>query len=306
MAAWRTVFFCKVCNEMMRMGFVGAGKVGFSLGRYFREKGLSVVGYASRHIENAREAAAFTDSACFDSPQSLAEACDCLFFTVPDDAIASVWEKFADVPIAGKTFCHCSASLASDIFAGAEERGAGACSLHPLMAIPNRTHSHALLTQAAFFLEGTEPHVARLHAMIESLGNPAYRMPSHVKELYHCAAVFVSNFAVALAHTGEQLFRSCGMEDATMPLYQLMLSNVCSVRELGPEAALTGPVERGDAVTVARHLAALSNLTGSADHKDARLYALLAEKLVDIASIKHPDRDYHSIRAILGKFSSCT
>lgn len=284
---------------MMRIGFVGAGKVGFSLGRYFREKGLPVVGYASRHAESVREAAVFTDSACFDSSQSLAEACDCLFLTVPDDAIASAWEEFAHVSVAGKIFCHCSGSLASDVFAGAAERGGGACSLHPLMSIPDRRHSHTLLAEAAFFLEGTEPHVTRLHTMMESFGNAAYRMPGEKKELYHCAAVFVSNFIVALAHTGEQLFHACGMEDATPPLFRLMLSNIRSVCELGPEAALTGPVERGDTATVARHIAALSNLAGSVDRKDTRLYALLAGKLVDIASAKHPDRDYRPILAAL-------
>ena len=278
---------------MMRIGFVGAGKVGFSLGRYFHLKGVPVVGYCSLYERDAREAAALTGSRVFSAPGDLAAACDCLFLTVPDNDIAAVWSQFDHTDITGKLFCHCSGSLASAVLAHAVERGGGACSLHPLMAIPDRLHSHTLLERAVFFLEGTEPHRERLRALIAGLGNDVQVLPSDKKALYHCAAVFVSNFVVALAHTGEQLFQSCGLTGATPALFQLLQANAESVRAYGPAAALTGPVERGDTATIQQHLASLGG-------DDRELYALLARKLADLASAKHPDRDYGPTLDILG------
>lgn len=64
----------------MRIGFIGAGKVGFTLGKYFAVNGLDVAGYYSRNYKSAEEAAAFTCSEAFDSITQLAGICDIIFF----------------------------------------------------------------------------------------------------------------------------------------------------------------------------------------------------------------------------------
>ncbi len=282
----------------MNIGFIGAGKVGFSLGRYLSGKGVRIAGYASRRESSALRAAAFTGSKAFSRPEELIRQCDCVLLTVPDDAIAKVWNDLRQADIAGKIFCHCSGSLSSDIFHGAEERGAGGCSLHPLAAVPDLYHSHTLLADAVFTLEGAPEARDALYRLVSGLGNPVYVLDKAMKTRYHCAAVFVSNFSTALASVGAELFRSCGLEQADGPLFQLMLNNVRSVCEYGVVHALTGPVERGDAQTVGRHLACLSA-------EDRQLYALLARKLVRIAAAKHADRDFGPVLETLGETASC-
>ena len=277
----------------MKIGFLGAGKVGFSLGKYLSDNGVPVVGYASRQEASAREAAAFTGSHAFTVPEDLLRQSDCLVLTVPDDAIGAAWRTFAQADIAGKIFCHCSGSLSSEIFEGIEERGASGCSLHPLMAIPDRHHSHALLEGTVFALEGMPAACEALHPLVSGLGNAVYLLDKSKKAQYHCAAVFVSNFSTALAHVGAQLFRSCGLEQATGPLLQLMANNVRSVSEYGVVHALTGPAERGDTHTIAQHLSCLSA-------EDRQLYCLLTRKIVEIASTKHPDRDFAPVLQTLG------
>ena len=65
----------------MEIGFIGAGKVGFSLGKYFTEHGVTVKGYYSRDPESARAAAEFTGTSLFTSTEELLAACDTIFIT---------------------------------------------------------------------------------------------------------------------------------------------------------------------------------------------------------------------------------
>ena len=97
----------------MRIGFIGAGKVGFSLGRYFVENGLTVSGYYSRNIQSRTEASRFTRTKAFDELADLLNSSDTVFITVPDSAIREVYEQIRDIGIAGKLICHCSGAMSA-------------------------------------------------------------------------------------------------------------------------------------------------------------------------------------------------
>ena len=124
----------------MKIGFIGAGKVGFSLGQFFVQGGLPVTGYYSRHRGSAQEAAAWTGTKQYESLESLVRASDALFLTVPDGAIASVFAQLREFDLAGKQICHCSGALtAREAFPGVEETGAGHYSIHPLFPLCDKT-----------------------------------------------------------------------------------------------------------------------------------------------------------------------
>ena len=76
----------------MRVGFIGAGKVGVTLGKYFCQHQVEVTGYYSRSIQSAVEAAGFTATNIYADAGDLLAESDVLFFTVPDDAIVSCYE----------------------------------------------------------------------------------------------------------------------------------------------------------------------------------------------------------------------
>ena len=76
----------------MNIGLIGAGKVGFSIGRFFSDGGVRITGYCSRNPDSAREAAAFTNSRYYSSIKDLTADSDAIFITVPDSAIRSVYE----------------------------------------------------------------------------------------------------------------------------------------------------------------------------------------------------------------------
>ncbi len=283
----------------MRIGFIGAGKVGFTLGKFFVEGGVPVTGYWSRQREHMQEAALFTGTKQYDTLAALVDDSDALFLTVTDGAISAMFAQLCtETALSGKQICHCSGAMtAGEAFPGLSELGAYGYSIHPLFPISDPYRSWRELTGAFFCLEGDEAHLAAWQEMLTALGAQARRISGAEKARYHAACVFASNLVCALAAESTALLERCGFspEDARRALAPLMRSNLEHLLQDGPAAALTGPVERGDAATVAKHLACLPNAQTRA------LYRTASRTLLAVAQEKHPERDYRETRQVLWK-----
>lgn len=280
----------------MKIGFIGAGKVGCSLGRYFSDSHLDVAGFYDAASQAAQEAADFSQVRAYDNKEALVNDCDILFLTVPDGLIKQVWNQIKDFPVEGKYICHCSGALsAGDAFPEVKERGAFGYSIHPLFAVSDKFHSYKELSHAYFTIEGDDSHVSDITAMLEGLGNQVRHIKAEDKTKYHCAAAVVSNHIVGILASGMDLMTQCGFDEksALQALSPLILGNVNHVLTYGPTASLTGPVERGDISTVQKHLNCLDT------DKDKLLYSLISEKLVEIGKKKNPSRDYSKLTEVL-------
>ena len=86
----------------MRAGFIGAGKVGFSLGKYLKENGVEITGYFSKSPESAKSAADFTNTKLYKSIENILSDSDTLFITVPDGQISKVWDYMKNLDIKNK------------------------------------------------------------------------------------------------------------------------------------------------------------------------------------------------------------
>lgn len=269
----------------MNVGLIGAGKVGTSLGKLFCENGVCVTGYFSRSPQSTAQAAAFTTTTPFRTLEDLVQASDTLFITTPDGAIAGVWADLIRLPVKGKQVCHCSGALPSAVFDGARELGVSTASVHPLLAVSDRFDSWQALGAAFFTLEGDEGLTAQLRDILTRCGAQTAVIRAQDKPRYHLAACVVSNLAVGLADWGMQLLEQCGFqpEQAQQALSPLILGNARAICEKGPQAALTGPAERDDVTTIARHMACLNG-------EEQRLYAMLTRRLCQLAQKKHPER----------------
>ena len=160
----------------MKVGFIGAGKVGVTLGKYFCQHQLEVTGYYSRSIQSAVEAAGFTATNIYAAASDLLAESDVLFFTVPDDAIMPCYEALRQEvgTIRGKIFCHASGAMTAEAaFPGIEATGAFGYSVHPLFAISDRFNVYSELTDVFFTLEGS---VARRDFMLEWLRGTGLRI----------------------------------------------------------------------------------------------------------------------------------
>lgn len=278
----------------MRIGFIGAGKVGFSLGKYFAVHGIDVTGYFSRSQKSAEAAAEFTGTRYYGNIEDLVRDSEVIFLTVPDDAIAGVWEQIREIGAADKIICHCSGVLSSEIFSDISEAGAFGYSIHPFLAVNDKLHSYEELSSALITIEGAPEKKEQMCGLFSKLGNQVLVLQAKEKIRYHAAAVMASNLVLGLAETALEELGTCGFtkEQATAALAPLMLGNVRHLLDDGVEHALTGPVERGDVGTVEQHMRVLSG-------DNLEIYRRLSEKAVRIAKRKNPERNYEKMEDIL-------
>lgn len=272
----------------MRIGIIGAGKVGVTLGKYLTDAGVTVSGFYSRTRESAAIAADFVQTTVYIDLEDLVRASDTLFITTPDGEIGKVWDCIAGYDLTNKIICHFSGSLSSNVFSGIEETGASGLSIHPMYAFSDKFSSYQQFYTAYLVMEGQENARMPMQALFGgSLGHTILTIDAKDKMKYHAAAAMASNYMIAMLETALKLFVECGFsyEDSLAMLRPIVQNNVASMLEKGPVEALTGPVERGDVSTVEKHLDVLAG--GPAE----TVYRELGEMLVDIAKRKHPEWD---------------
>ncbi|MBE6010187.1 MAG: DUF2520 domain-containing protein [Lachnospiraceae bacterium] len=278
----------------MKIGFIGAGKAGFSLGKFLTERGIEITGYYNHHPESAAEAAQFTGTRAYDSKDQLVADSDMLFLTVPDRAILPVWEEIKSLGIQNKIICHISGAHSSELFSGIKELGAFGYSIHPLFAFHDRYTSYKGLSGTFFTIEGDPARLDQIKQLLECMGNRYAVIKTDSKTKYHAAAAIVSNLYVGLSAFGLGLLQECGFSagEAQEALAPLIRNNAENIASAGPVNALTGPIERNDTETVLAHLSCMSK-------EQAEVYRVLSKEVVKVAKAKNPDRDYSTMEEIL-------
>lgn len=282
----------------MKLGFIGAGKAGCSMGKYLETKShqVEVVGYYSLVEEEAMWAARFTNSQCFQRIEELVKASDSIMISTPDGAIKHVWDSLDKDTISGKTVCHLSGSLSSDVFSKCGEYGAYPISIHPMFAFSDKESVYQQLNHACFTLEGCEQAVLLWKSIFDDLGNRNVCIDKSEKVKYHAAASLLSNHIVAVLQTGYELLQACGFSESDARSFSevLVKENVSHVITQGGKDALTGPIERGDLETVKKHLDVLNI-------QQRNIYNACGSKLIEIAKEKNPKREYQALEELLKK-----
>jgi predicted short-subunit dehydrogenase-like oxidoreductase (DUF2520 family) len=264
------------------VGVIGAGRLGLGLGLALARAG-HVVRVHGRRAKPVPLPLTLTTGAL---PAWLREM-DVLLLAVPDDAIG---ELAAALAVQGRVrssevVLHLSGALSKEALQALAASGAALGSLHPLQTLSDPATAPERLKGAVATVEGDAPAVEAATRLARDVGLVPVPIPSDQKPGYHAAAVFASNFVVALAGVAQRLFVKAGLpeEVARNALTALMAGVLENVRAAGPAGALTGPVARGDVETIRRHLDALQDT-------DAELYRALSRAALDLASL---DLDRH-------------
>lgn len=277
----------------MQISFIGAGKVGVSLGTYFIKKGRKIGGYYSLSPESAAWAAAFTQTKQFKNLEDIISSSDMIFFTVPDDQIKSVWEE-ARPFVSGKIIAHCSGIHSSKIFSDIERTGSMAYSIHPLCAISDKETSWERLDSTLFTIEGDARNISKIQDIFLQMGNRTRIISADDKVKYHAAASLASNHMTAVFFMAQNLLLDCGFSEAEAreELYQLAKGNLENIQVQGCVYSLTGPIERNDIDTVKMHLSAL-------DKGKRAAYIENGKQLIEIARQKNRGRAYGKLEKLL-------
>ena len=198
-----------------------------------------------------------------------------VFLAVPDPVIGEVAARIAATdPAPAVSFIHLSGAQTLDVLAPL--RGHAVGSFHPLQSFPFPREPDAFRGIAIAVDASTPPLLRKLHRLARELGARPRKVAADERVLYHAAAVYASNFVLAAFSEGVRQLMRIGWseQDATRALLPLLDGVVENIRRKGVTRALTGPIRRGDADTVRRHLEAL-------DRPD--LYRILASIALEIA-----------------------
>lgn len=272
----------------MRIVFVGPGRAGMSLAVAAEAAGHDVVGVVGRTAASAASGAALVDSVGLTVDDEM-PAADLLMITTRDGAIAAVAAALAGKALNIDAAVHVSGLTSVSALKPLGDAGLRIGSFHPLQTLPTPEAGAARLTGAYIAVTAEEPLRSALEALATDLRAIPFTIDDAAKPLYHAAAAAASNFPLASLAMAADLFASAGVPwEAARPLVEAVVANAF---ELGPRAALTGPVVRGDVETVAaqlravaadvpqwrssfaRSVAALAKLTGRAEQLEGVLNA---------------------------------
>lgn len=278
----------------MTIGFIGAGAAASALGGAFAGAGLPVVAIASRRPDQAVALAARLPGAiAVADSQTVVDRADLVFLAVPDDAIAPVCEELRWRP--STNAIHCSGAHSIDVLAAARDAGAGTGSCHPLQTLTGAVGDAGRLTGCVFGIEADEPLRSTLREIVRCIGGEPLVLEADDKPLYHAAAVLSSNYVVMLAAVAADLWSTFGLDRARAlrALLPLLRGTVDNLDERGLPDALTGPIARGDVVTVQRHMDALA----ARRPETAALYRDLGRTTMPLAGERR-GQDDPAIRAL--------
>ena len=244
----------------MKVGFVGAGAAGGALARALAAAGVPVVAVTGKGPERAHTlAAAIPECAAVPTAQDVADRVDLVVLAVPDRAIAEVcasvrWRADAAV-------VHCSGAHSLDVLEPARAAGALVGGCHPLQTLTGAPEDAARLAGSVFGIEAEEPLRGMLADLVERIGGRPVFLSARDKALYHASAVLISNYTVTLAATAAGLWEAFGVDrrDGLRALLPLLRGTVANLEQHGVPNALTGPIARGEAGTLERHLNALAD-----------------------------------------------
>lgn len=275
---------------MSAVGIVGPGRVGTALALALQRLGYDV----AMHGRRGNAVPPPLSLTWGDVPPWLAEVSTVLL-TVPDAAISEVAAHLAECGAigGGHVVLHCSGLLDRAALAALDSSGAGLGSMHPLKSFADPVTASETLDGTLAAVEGDARAVARATALATALGMRPEPVRADRKPIYHAAAVLASNYPVTLLASAERLLETAGLsaDAARAGLGSLARGAVENAARLGANA-LTGPIARGDAETVRRHLAALSG-------DDAALYRALG--WATLALTAHPPATRRALEQALGE-----
>src|SRR5579863_1643062 len=247
--------------EKPSVAIVGPGRLGRALALELRRAGYNISEIVSRNTaaskRKARELARKVGGQASTSDTARLDA-DLVWFCVPDQEIAGASDQLASaVSWKKKTVFHSSGALASDELKVLRRRGASVASVHPLMTFVSG--SIPPLDGVPFAFEGDAAAVRMARRIVRDLGGEAFTIRKQHKAAYHAWGAFTSPLLLATLVTGERLARAAGLSavEARKKMLPIVKQTIRNYEALGPAGAFSGPIVRGDAETVRRHLRVL-------------------------------------------------
>lgn len=243
----------------LRVGIVGAGRVGSALGAALARAGHDVTAVSAISTESVRRAERMLPGVPILPVDEIVAAADFVLLAVPDDALRALVSGLAgaDAWRPGQIVAHTSGSHGVGVLDPASARGVLPLALHPVMTFTGRPEDLDRLSGATFGVTTIDELRPVAEALVVEMGGEPVWVPESARPLYHAALTVASNHLVTLVNDAVGMLDGAGVELPGRLLAPLLSASLDNVLRLG-DAALTGPVSRGDAATVASHVRTLA------------------------------------------------
>lgn len=264
----------------LRVGVVGAGRVGAVLAAALGAAGHQIVAAAGESDASRSRIAALLPDVAVLKPTAVARSCDLLLLTVPDDMLANVVTTLSDAGAirAGQYVVHTSGRHGLAVLAPAAAVGARVVAMHPAMTFTGTALDLDRLAGCVFGLTAGVNERPLAESLVADLGGRPMWVPEEMRTLYHAGLAHGANHLVTLVTQAMEMLAAAGADDPAGTLRPLLTAALDNALEHG-DAALTGPIVRGDVNTVRDHLAEIS---ASAPHT-LPSYLTLARDTLDRA-----------------------
>ncbi|MVO86741.1 DUF2520 domain-containing protein [Streptomyces sp. p1417] len=242
----------------LSVGVVGAGRVGPALAASLQLAGHRPVAASGVSESSRRRAALLLPDVPLVSPSQVLERADLVLLTVPDDALPGLVEGLAETGAVrpGQLLVHTSGRYGTKVLDPALRAGALPLALHPAMTFTGTPVDVQRLAGCSFGVTAPEELRLAAEALVIEMGGEPEWIAEEARPLYHAALALGANHLVTLVAEAMELLRDAGVNAPDRMLGPLLGAALDNALRSG-DAALTGPVARGDAGTVAAHVAEL-------------------------------------------------
>ncbi|HET7735565.1 MAG TPA: DUF2520 domain-containing protein [Nocardioidaceae bacterium] len=283
---------------MTSIGVVGAGRVGAVVAAALRSAGHEIAAAAGDSDASRSRITTLLPGVPNAKPTAASRACDLLLLTVPDDMLSNVVTQLAAAGAIrpGQYVAHTSGRHGLAVLEPARQVGAHVLALHPAMTFTGTELDLPRLVGCAFGVTADQADtIALAETLVSDLRGRIVWVPEDKRTLYHAGLAHGANHLVTLVTEAMELLRASGAEDPASTLRPLLTAALDNALNLG-DAALTGPIVRGDVETVRAHVrdialnapdtlpsyVAMARATANRAVLDGRLLPIRAAKLVGI------------------------
>jgi len=274
----------------LAVGVVGVGRVGTAMAVALARAGHRVVAASAVSQASLDRVGRNLPEARVLAPDRVVEAADLVLLTVPDDALPGLVKGLAAtrVPMEGRLLAHASGRHGLAVLDPAVRAGALPLALHPVMTFTGRPDDADKMAGISFGV--TAPDQLRLvaEALVVEMGGEPVFIAEDKRGIYHAALASSANYLVTLVATASDLLATAGVPDPPRMLAPLLGAALENALALG-DLALTGPVARGDAETVAAHVEVIATAAPEALGAYLALARLTADRALAAGTLTSAD-----------------
>ncbi len=270
-------------TKRLSVGVVGAGRVGAVLAARLRAAGYDVVAAAGESDASRHRIADLLPGVRIDKPSAVARSCDLLLLTVPDDMLPNVVTVLAASGALheGQYVVHTSGRHGLAVLEPARAVGAHTVAMHPAMTFTGTALDLDRLDGCVFGLTAGPAEHAFAQRLVDDLGGRPTWVPEEMRTLYHAGLAHGANHLITLVSEAMEMLAAAGSDDPAGTLRPLLSAALDNALDQG-DAALTGPIVRGDLNTVRAHLDEIARRSPQAmDSYVALARATLARSVTD-------------------------